>query len=113
MDILGVYSPRGCGLSDLCYILRICVTKAIVRTCRWGIYGVQSSRICSAIFYCSCPMKCITDDVISEIRAVQFHQNVIKLGRALRPNLISRNSHMTTLPIATPPINKASRNRGV
>ena len=24
----------------------------------------------------------------------QFHQNVIKLGRSLRPNLISRDSHV-------------------
>ena len=26
---------------------------------------------------------------------IQFHQHVIKLGRALRPNLISRDSHVT------------------
>ena len=38
--------------------------------------------------------------------------NVIKLGRTLRPNLISRDSHVTTLLIATPPIDKASRNGG-
>ena len=41
---------------------------------------------------------------------IQFHQNVVKLGRALQPNLISRDSHVTTLPIATPPTDKASRN---
>ena len=44
---------------------------------------------------------------------IQFHQNVIKMGRDLRPNLISRDSHVTTLAIATPPIDKASRNGGV
>ena len=36
-----------------------------------------------------------------------------KLGRALQPNLISHDLHVTMLPITTPPIDKASRNGGV
>ena len=51
-----------------------------------------------------------TFHVYSLYSIIQFHLNVIKLGRALRPNLISCDLHVTTLPLATPPIDKASRN---
>ena len=49
--ILGAYPPRGCGLSDLCHILRVRVT--IVR--------LWTYRTIACIAYCSHPMKCISN----------------------------------------------------